>query len=95
MLESLWQKAKQIGNYSTLVIECLTKGEAIHRAKQRSLQMIISESNSQFVVNFMNDKLCTRNDIINILETSELLTSEVRIYVRIDVLYSSTFNTQL
>lgn len=59
-------KGKQTEDWPILVAECLDVEEASMMALQENIRRVIIQSDSQFVLNSINDKLCVPKEIINL-----------------------------
>lgn len=58
-------KGKQIDDCSVLMADCVVIREAVLLAIQREFQRIIIRSNSQLVVNSVNNRIRVYKDIIS------------------------------
>lgn len=52
--------------------------ELILMAIQKNLRRITIESDSQLIVNFINDKICLPKDIFNLVEDIRMISSQFR-----------------
>lgn len=60
------QEDNQIGDYSVLVVECLAIREAIMVAIKKNFQGIITESDSQLILNAIHHIIFVSRDIVNL-----------------------------